>query len=50
MNIIRAVGYYIGPPSEKSDIYFGEHQFAYTGNGIPVIGTEAKYMLTPTIR
>jgi hypothetical protein len=50
MNILRAVGYYVGPPSEKSDIYFGEHQSTYTGNGIPEIGTESEYMLTPTIK
>lgn len=50
MNILRAVGYYVGPTSEKSDIYFGEHQSTYTGNGIPEIGTEAEYMLTPTIK
>lgn len=50
LKILRAIGYYMGPPSEKSDIYFGEHQSTYTGKGIPEIGTDPEYMLHPTIR
>ena len=50
VKILRAIGYYMGPPSEKSDIYFGEHQSTYTGKGIPEIGTDPEYMLHPTIR
>lgn len=49
LTILRTIGYYMGPPSDKAEIYFGEHQSTYTGNGIPEVGTDPVYMLDPTI-
>ncbi len=49
LKILRWLGYYMWPPSEKAGVYFGEHQSTYTGKGIPEIGTSGEYMMPPTI-
>jgi hypothetical protein len=49
LKILRWLGYYMWPPTEKSGIYIGEHQSSYTGEWIPEIWTEDEYMLSPTI-
>jgi hypothetical protein len=47
--ILRNIGYYMWPPSEQTEIYFWEHQSTYAGSGIPEIGTDHAYMMSPTI-
>ena len=47
--ILRQTGYYMGPPSDKANVYFWEHQSTYQGKGIPEIGMEWEYFVPPTI-
>lgn len=49
LTILRTIGYYIGPPSDKAEVYFWEHQSTYAGNGIPEIWTDPEYMVSPII-
>ncbi len=49
LNILRTIGYYMGPPTDKAEVYIGEHQSTYTWNGIPEVWTDPEYMIRPII-